>query len=187
MKPTIQVANGAFFNFLRPDLFNFDILVIAHSLANLCRFTGHTVTFYSVAQHSVLVSHAVPQEHALAALLHDAHEAFVGDVSSPLKALIPQYKDLERQVETQLRMAYGVPVDMPPCVKQADLRALAAETRDLMVNTGPEATEWIGLRGIEPLPDRIYPWSPETAALAFLDRFTELQPEVALEAGGFAA
>jgi hypothetical protein len=68
-----------------PNVADIDIRDIAHSLSLICRYTGHIPTFYSVAQHSLIVSSLVPHEYRLAALLHDAEEAYIGDWSSPLK------------------------------------------------------------------------------------------------------
>lgn len=99
MTPHILTYTGLHFPLLKPEYFHFNILDIAHALSQLCRFTGHTSSFYSVAQHSVMVASLVPADQALAALMHDAAEAYLGDVSSPLKALLPDYKLIETNVE----------------------------------------------------------------------------------------
>jgi hypothetical protein len=72
MRPSIQLASGKFFDFSQYTAADIKITDIAHHLSNLCRFTGACREFYSVAQHSVLVSLIVPAEHALVGLLHDA-------------------------------------------------------------------------------------------------------------------
>lgn len=144
---------------------------MAHGLANVCRFAGHTRQFYSVAQHSYHVSYLVPPEYALEGLLHDAHEAFVGDMPTPLKRLLPDYAALEHRVEDAVLARFGLARPLHPSVKAADLRMLATEQRDLLP---PHDDEWALLRNVEPCSDPIHPWPPESARLAFLQRYHEL-------------
>ena len=167
---TILTRSGVYFDLAAPVPEMVHVDDIAHALSRLCRFTGHTLPFYSVAQHSVLVSRLVAPPFALEALLHDAHEAYVGDVSSPLKALLPEYREIERRVEQVVRTRFGLPREMSPQVKGADLAALATEQRDVMRN----ADAWPVLAGVKPQPGEIVAYGCATAKRWFLQRFAEL-------------
>lgn len=167
----IYTNSGEHFNFINPRPEQICIDDIACGLSNICRFTGQLNEFYSVAQHSVLASHIVPPEFAFEALMHDAQEAYLGDVSSPLKGLLPDYRRIERVVEMVIRMNYGLPAVMSSVVKHADLTLLATERRDLDLDDG---TPWPVLEGIEPLDRVITPLSPRQAMIQFLNRFNEL-------------
>ena len=80
---------------LEPRIDDVDIEDIAHGLAYQCRFNGQTNAFYSVAQHSLIVAALVPEELRFAALLHDAAEAYLGDMVKPLKVLLPGFSEIE--------------------------------------------------------------------------------------------
>lgn len=149
-----------------------DIDDIAQALSNICRFAGHLDDFYSVAQHSVLVSRLVPPELALEALLHDASEAYCQDIPAPLKALLPDYRDIEALVDNAIRSLFGLPLEHSPEVKHADLVMLATERRDLGIDDGDK---WDILDGIAPTDAfAIHPLNPRQARQLFIARFNEL-------------
>ncbi len=171
----ILTHTGKRFDLFEPDVDMIDPRDIAHSLAHLCRFNGHTREFYSVAQHSCLVADLVPAEHKLAALLHDATEAYLGDMTRPLKEWMPYYRGFEDVIWGRICERFGLEIGLPASVHQADLIALTTERRDLMP---PDPDPWDFLVGIEPAPERIRPWSPTEARLAYHQR---LMDQLAIE------
>lgn len=168
----INTLSGKHFSFIdtNPDIITIED--IAGALSNLCRFTGHVQDFYSVAQHSVYVSGLVPPEMALEALLHDAAEAYCGDVSSPLKAFLPEYQVIEHRVDRFIRDKFGLPAAMSAQVKHADLMMLATERRDFDMDDG---TPWPALKGVECADFIIYPLTPRQARVQFIQRYNELK------------
>jgi hypothetical protein len=150
---------------------------IAHSLALTCRFNGHTREFYSVAQHSVLVSHLLESDRhpcpelALLGLLHDATEAYVGDMVRPLKLLCPQFRAFEAKIWQAIVARFGLATDTRAmeALDWADRKLLATEARDLL---GPPPWPWCRLP--EPAEHTITPWTAEAAEAAFLARFAAL-------------
>lgn len=181
----IRTWSGGRFDFAAPSAADIRLEDIAHALGQLCRFTGHTSSFYSVAEHSVHVSHLVPPEHARWALLHDAAEAYIGDVARPLKltAGMDGYRELEARVEAAVLEAFGVELtpEAVEAVKKADLQMLSLEARELLGVEDFESAGWTYWcpppRGIE-----LIGWYPAMARACFLDRCRQLgvhQVEVA--------
>jgi 5'-deoxynucleotidase YfbR-like HD superfamily hydrolase len=172
--PTILLYGGTYFDFLDPEGSAFTIEDVAHGLSQTCRFAAQCERFYSVAQHSVYVSRIVPEEDAFAGLMHDAAEAFIGDVSKPLKDILPEYRTIEDRIEAAVFARFGVPYPLPRSVKDADLVMLATEQREVMANRD----DWDYTSGRRPLEMHIDMWSPADAKRAFLDRFGELRRKI---------
>ncbi len=176
---------------LDPRPHDIDIEEIAHALSHICRFGGHCREFYSVAQHSVNVLNVVAMEISkidedyglkwgrdlcLAALLHDAPEAYLGDVVRPLKragVLSDRYDDAEMRwaqaIELALSITPGVIGNLHHLIKVADDRVLLTEVRDLLA---PMPDKWLeaqssGLSGGRLLDVTIIPETPMQARQRF--------------------
>ncbi len=145
---------------------------IAHAISLICRYNGHIRGFYSVAQHSVLVSEHCNPKYALYGLLHDASEAYAGDVISPLKKLLPDYKAIEDRILSAVCKRYGIRESkkMKQEVKHWDKVLLATEVRDLL------PYKYVNWKiDVEPLKSSVYPlWTPEYSEQRFLSRFNDL-------------
>lgn len=168
MKNTIQTYSGLFVNPLAMTPDEITLKDIAHALSLICRFGGHCTQFYSVAQHSVLVSEITKQlggtpDQVYAALLHDATEAYLIDLPRPIKNQLPDYKTAEKGLEKIIAEKFKVVLD-DEIIKKADMIALAMEADVLMV----KSQLWDSLQGITRLNIPIKPLNPNEACLLFL-------------------
>lgn len=171
--------SGRVVDLARPDPDTISIDDIAHHLSQINRFNGATDIPYSVAQHSLWCSRAVrpdtPQAQ-LCALMHDAPEAYLGDVILPLKGLLPEYRRLEDNMWRVIARKYGLPEELPACVKQVDRLAYIAERRLLLTAISMEDD------GLHPASQYGAPMPPEPlrvrrasdVAQAFVSVFNEL-------------
>lgn len=176
--PTILLRSGSYFDLLDPHGSDFTIEDIAHGLSMTCRFAGQCRQFYSVAEHSWHASFLVAEEFKLAALMHDAAEAFIGDVTRPLKSLLPEYKAIERNIEAAIAERFGLDDAGADEIKRADLLMLHAEQAVMM----PHHDDRWTTSPADEVPGTIVNfrcWSPDDAKRAFLDRFADLRSKVA--------
>jgi 5'-deoxynucleotidase YfbR-like HD superfamily hydrolase len=167
----IRTASGGDFPLLDPDQAVIDVADIAHALAMICRFGGHCQRFYSVAEHSVHVSHLVPPQHALWGLLHDAAEAYLGDVPTPLKEVMPDFRVHEGRLMAAIARKFSLPSKAPPEVKDADDRMFDAEWLVLMKGPVDRAR---ATQGTDERNPTLNYWSPEQAKQHFLIRYEEI-------------
>ena len=176
--PFLQTVSGRRVNPFDPDPSQLDADDIARALANVCRFGGHSRVFYSVAQHSVIVSELVEQrggdaDDVFAALMHDASEAYLGDMPHPIKhrsALGAAFREAEARLEEAIRERFKIKPDVP-VVKIVDRALLATERRAF----SSEAWHWPELEDVEPLDLELTAWSPDEAAAEFARRYAELE------------
>ncbi|NTG85890.1 hypothetical protein G6L15_06975 [Agrobacterium rhizogenes] len=144
---------------------------IAHSLSLQCRYAGHSILHYSVAEHSVLIARWLRQHYgpltAFYGLLHDATEAYCVDVPRPIKPSLTNYKAIENRNWLVIAERYGLPVEIPDAVHEADTRIIADE----LVNMRP--MEWHAKHN-NPLGVKIGCWSPADAEQEFLWTFEAL-------------
>ena len=169
--PAISTRSGRRLYLQNPSPAQIHINDIAHGLAHQCRFNGQTNKFYSVAQHSVIVASMLPPKLKLAGLLHDAAEAYLGDIVQPLKELLPDFGLIEARFTEVIGQRFNVNLQHHDAVKKADLIALATERRDLMPM---EIVEWPSLVGVNPLWKTIKPQNPDQAKLEFLSLYFKL-------------
>jgi 5'-deoxynucleotidase YfbR-like HD superfamily hydrolase len=174
----ILTYTGKKFNPFNPNPYSICIEDIAHSLSMLCRFTGHSSFFYSVAQHSVYVSKNCDDCDSLYGLMHDATEAFMQDIPSPLKrsGIFDEYKVYEKILQDMIYEKFAATgyqlndgkILEPESVKNADLRMLATEARDLLLPHQEWNIPYI------PYNFKIEPMNPKEAKQFFMDRYIEL-------------
>lgn len=160
-KARIQLADGSMFAPLAPEPDKMSPGAISCGLANACRFGGQTRRYYSVAQHSVLVSLLAPDgiEAQKFALLHDAEEAFgLPDLPTPMKPFFPQFVEAQNRIGRMVLRRYGVDPGLKLMVKPFDTLALAIEKRDLKeasdgyLHDLPSPPDWVRIQPLAPRP-----------------------------------
>jgi len=169
----IETGTGAKFNYLSDDTDGIRLADIASALSKQCRYTGHCSRFYSVAEHSFFVSLHVPKEFALAGLLHDASEAYLSDIASPIKQLMPEYKGIEDGIMKRIAKKFNLDDGFwkLPEVKEADWAMLMSEASVLLPSGG---RDWYYPEGQQPSIYKPVCWSADAAAIMFKLRYDEL-------------
>lgn len=155
---------------------------IAHALSNLCRFGGHCTQFYSVAEHSVLVAEIVRRlggtlEQQLWALMHDATEAYMVDVPTPVKVILKGYREKEAEVMEEIASQLKLPSNLAglpthSLIHRADAIALVTEAKQLVAG---DVSEWEACKLFDPIDIKLKGLHPEAASAAFLARWFDLQ------------
>lgn len=159
----------------------FDAVAIAHALGMLCRFNGNTRRFYSVAEHSCLVADLMDQivgGDPFEGLMHDAAEAYLSDIPTPFKRLLPDWRALEGPLEEELRTFYNLPLQKSKECEYADKLALFLEAINLIPEGGEDYLDPLGMREyalkLNKIPEwRPRCWSPKRAGAVWLKHFNE--------------
>lgn len=138
----IRTFSGKYLDVFNPDPEQICIEDIAHALANQCRFSGHTSKFYSVAQHSVMVSRRVPDRFKLQALMHDASEAYMLDIPTPIKLKLPAYMVAEKNLMHCIADKFKFEWPMRVQVYEADKQELQSDWYFFMEKGNRNAECW---------------------------------------------
>lgn len=173
-QPYIETASGKRLYFLDPDPDQIDIRDIALALSRIPRFNGHTTKLLTVAEHSWAGARYIQQEHKLAFLLHDAAEAYLCDIPSPVKQYIPQYQDIEHGLQACIEKKFGVDINHQ-MVKYYDLAMLSNEAWHLVKSQGTDWDVWKQVKRPAVTAEfRPLCLEPEVAREVFLNLFYEL-------------
>jgi hypothetical protein len=182
----INVFSGGKFDILKPDWEDIFIEDIAHSLAYQCRFAGHTTKFYSVAEHSIILSHLTKPEDRLWALLHDSAEAYIGDVIRPVKHALPSLFETEHKILEQIACRFMLPGTRPSYnVEVADGILTIVELKDLLDGDPDPELDFLHTYDCDhilladALSEKVVYkfYSPEIAEKKFLRRYKKLTQE----------
>lgn len=157
---SIRTFTGKYINVFEPTNEMIDIIDIAHSLSKQCRFGSHLARHYSVAQHSVMCSQLVSKENEFQALMHDASEAYLGDICKPIKLEMPEYNKIEDVLMEAIAKKYKFKWPMAKEVVAADKKMLEHEWENLMIRDNQE----------------IICWEQRRAKEIFLETFQKLKP-----------
>lgn len=180
VKNTIRLRCGSYFDFRDPCPDQFTLEDIAGALSKICRFGGHCERFYSVAEHSVHCLYQAyadqrPMASCFAVLMHDAAEAFCGDMVKPLKVMIPEYTAVERLVEQTIEAKFGIDFGAHrDTIREIDHAMLIAERRAMFSR---DDVLWTGEKEVRRLSIEFQCWTPEEAERRFLEAAWEFSDE----------
>lgn len=167
----IRTITGKNFNLFEPEPDMIDIIDIAHGLANKGHFSGFTPRYFSIAEHSIMVcdeysfwNNEQPDSVKLLALLHDAAEAYIGDMVKPLKIHMPGFVEVENRIMEAICKKFGMDIAKMPLIKASDLLIQDIEYQAFFMG------------GLIPQSQVSY-LDPERARIVFIDRFNELYHE----------
>ncbi len=172
----IETVTGTKFWYAKPV---FELGEMAHALSNICRYSGQCRRFFSVAEHSVLVSRIMEDQRLgdpLEGLLHDGVEAYLADIPAPAKAILKDYKALDKALDKTLRAQFKLAPEKSEGCTTADWLALAIEAKELMPSKGKA---WAWAEGIQEqaaqLPYLLAYWTPEAGRDKFLYRYQDIR------------
>lgn len=180
---TIKLRSGRYLDLRNPRPDQFTLSDIAGGLSKICRFGGQIPAFYSVAEHCVHCAEQAARDglNSLVqriALLHDAAEAFIGDVVKPLKIMLPEYAAVERRMETVIAAKYGLFGETPSvstacwdAAREIDRAMLIAERRAMF---GVDGVVWFGEALVRRLERTFWQWPPPRAEAEFLEAARKL-------------
>ena len=183
-RPSIELVTGGYFYYDKPE---WDIGAIAHSLSLQCRYTGQCRKFYSVGEHSVLVSRIMEDlglGDPMEGLLHDGVESVLSDVARPAKQLLKDYKALDKALDVSLRKTFNLPEAMTEGCMQADALALLLEAKELMPSRGighgwGVSTHTKSAEELRTIANRltygIFCWTSENSKEKFMQRMTDIR------------
>lgn len=164
----LQTYLGQRFYPLEPRAEDVNMTDISHALSMQCRYAGHCIVFYSVAEHACHMYDYARRRFddpivSWWALHHDDSEAYVNDLIRPVKNELPEYKVIENGVMDVICERYGAPKEMPAIVKALDNRIIEDERKNMM------PMDW-GVDRLEPLGITLQCWSPKRADAEFMMR-----------------
>lgn len=160
----IRTYTGLYMNVFEPTPDMICIVDISHALSHQCRFGGHISKFYSVAQHSVLCETCVCEKYKMEALLHDASEAYLMDIPTPIKARLNNYKEIENRLMKAISEKFNFQFPIPDAVKETDKKMLELEWEALIIGGDPPCNDFY--------------WKPQFADTIFLKHFQRIEFEL---------
>lgn len=168
---TIRLRSGLYLDLSDPRENQFTLEDVAGALSKICRFGGQIECFYSVAEHSYWCGYqaecdGLSRDEVCAVLLHDAAEAFVGDVVKPLKIMLGEFGRIERRVEGVIERKFGVDFGRHKnVIRKIDQEMLIAERRAMF---SVDDVQWPGEDDVRRLTHQFGKWLPPCAEEVFL-------------------